>query len=269
LDAAGSADLSAGAVPAQAVPPFGALRSGDFRFYFATAVVAMSADSVEHAITYWLIFERFNSPALAGFAVISHWAPFLVLGITFGALADRYDCRRITQAAQGLLVSVSLGWAVLYLTGALAEWHAVVLLIVHGIAGALWAVSGQLFVYDMVGATHLESAVRLNATARQLGIFLGAALGGALLLTVGPANGLFVNCLLFVPIVFWLFRTPYTGHLNQAVRAARGSFSLGDAWSTLREVARHRIILSMVLLGGATSLLVGFAYQPLLPQYAA
>jgi MFS family permease len=229
----------------------------------------MSADSVEHAITYWLIFERFNSPALAGFAVISHWAPFLVLGITFGALADRYDCRRITQAAQGLLVSVSLGWAVLYLTGALAEWHAVVLLIVHGIAGALWAVSGQLLIYDMVGATHLESAVRLNATARQLGMFLGAALGGALLLTVGPANGLFVNCLLFVPIVFWLFRTPYTGHLNQAVRAARGSFSLGDAWSTLREVARHRIILSMVLLGGATSLLVGFAYQPLLPQYAA
>ena len=49
----------------------------------------MMADNVEHVITYWLIFERFHSPALAGFAVIAHWAPFLLLGITFGALADR------------------------------------------------------------------------------------------------------------------------------------------------------------------------------------
>lgn len=67
----------------------------------------MMADNVEHVITYWLIYQRFDSPALAGFAVISHWAPFLFFGITFGALSDRYDCRRIIQVGQGLFIVAS------------------------------------------------------------------------------------------------------------------------------------------------------------------
>src|SRR5437764_13373310 len=95
----------------------------------------MMADNVEHVITYWLIYERFHSPALAGFAVISHWAPFLLFGVTFGALADRYDCRRIIQAGQVLFVLASFTWAVLFLTGRLDAWHAAVLLRVHGPAG--------------------------------------------------------------------------------------------------------------------------------------
>src|SRR2546430_731807 len=35
----------------------------------------MMADNVEHVITYWLIYERFHSPALAGFAALSRRVP--------------------------------------------------------------------------------------------------------------------------------------------------------------------------------------------------
>ena len=38
----------------------------------------MTAESVEHVISYWVIFETFHSPTLAGFAVISHWVPYLL-----------------------------------------------------------------------------------------------------------------------------------------------------------------------------------------------
>jgi DNA replication protein DnaC len=41
----------------------------------------MMADSVEHVISYWEMYQKFHSPALGGFAVISHWVPFLVFGI--------------------------------------------------------------------------------------------------------------------------------------------------------------------------------------------
>jgi MFS family permease len=150
----------------------------------------MMADNVEHVITYWLIFERFHSPALAGFAVISHWAPFLLLGITFGALADRFDCRRIIQAGQTLFILASFSWAVLFLTNTLEAWHAVILLVIHGMAGALWSPASQLYIYDVVGgAEDLQSGVRLAATARQIGILFGPAVGGALLLLLGPVNG--------------------------------------------------------------------------------
>ncbi len=74
---------------------FAALRHRDFRAFFVTNMLSMMADSIEHVISYWVIFQIFRSPALAGFAVISHWTPHLLFSVYFGMLADRFDCRRV------------------------------------------------------------------------------------------------------------------------------------------------------------------------------
>src|SRR3954452_7230382 len=95
---------------------FIALRSPDCRMYLVGAMLSMMGDNVEHVITYWMIYQNFHSPALAGFAVISHWLPFLLLSVFFGSLADRYDCRKVIQASQLLFMAVSAVWGVLLLT---------------------------------------------------------------------------------------------------------------------------------------------------------
>ena len=51
------------------------------------------------------------------------------------------------------------------------------LLVIHGCAGVLWQTPNQLLLYDIVGPADLPSAVRLNATARYLGILVGPAVG--------------------------------------------------------------------------------------------
>ena len=68
---------------------YAALRYPASRIYLLGAALAMMADSIEHVISYWIIFEKFQSPSLAGFAVIAHWVPFLLCSIWAGALADR------------------------------------------------------------------------------------------------------------------------------------------------------------------------------------
>ena len=73
---------------------FAALRRPAFRAYFFTMAAAMMADNIEHVISYWVIFQKFQSPTLGGFAVLSHWLPFLFFSVYFGALADRHDCRQ-------------------------------------------------------------------------------------------------------------------------------------------------------------------------------
>ena len=77
---------------------FAALRNADCRPYLFGAALAMMADNIEHVITYWVLWQKFHSPALTGFEVISHWMPFLLFSVYFGSLADRYDCRRLIQA---------------------------------------------------------------------------------------------------------------------------------------------------------------------------
>src|SRR5215813_9925688 len=78
-----------------APPRFAALRVPAYRRYFVFSLMSMMADNIEHVITYWVMFRTFHSAALGGFAVISHWVPFLLLSLHTGALADRHDCRKL------------------------------------------------------------------------------------------------------------------------------------------------------------------------------
>ena len=186
--------------PAAPATRFAALHHPDYRRYFTFTMLSAMADNIEHVISYWVIFQAFHSPSLAGFAVISHWVPFLLFSVYAGSLADRFDCRKLIQLSQGLLMLASLSWALLFLTGALRVWHAAAILLVHGAAGAISAPANQLIIHDIVGPERLPSAIRLNATSRYLSIVLGPAVGGAMMLALGPGPGLLANVLIYVPL---------------------------------------------------------------------
>jgi MFS family permease len=255
-------------VPAVATK-FGALRHRDYRHYFLVALLGMTAESVEHVTSYWVIFQSFHSPTLAGFAVISHWVPYLMFSVYAGGLADRFDCRRLIQVAQGLLMLASLAWAVLFLTGTLRAWHAGAILMIHGIAGVIASPPIQLIVHDIVGAEHLQSAIRLNAISRYFSMLVGPAVGGGLMLVLGPGVALLVNVLLYLPLILFLFRLPYTGHRTEdGAPRQTPRFRLAETRRLLSEVRSEPRILRMIVLAGATSLFVGTAFQAQMPEYA-
>jgi MFS family permease len=237
-------------------------------YFFGTAT-AMLADNIEHVISYWVIFQKFHSPALGGFAVISHWAPFLLFSVYSGALADRFDPRRIIQLGMLTFMSVSIAWGVLFTTGALQEWHARVLLIIHGLAGVLWGPASQLLLHDIVEPEVLPSAVRLGATARYLGMLTGPAVGGALLLAFGPAHGIFINALIYLPMIAWLWKAPYGPKFravsSDAKPAVRG---FSDLIATFSSIRNNATVLCMVFLAGLAALFVGNAYQAQMPGFA-
>jgi Transmembrane secretion effector len=147
-------------------------------------------------------------------------------------------------------------------------WHAVVILLIHGAAGVINAPASQLIIHDMVGGPHLLSAVRLNASSRNLAILLGPAVGGGLLLLLGPAWGLLANVTFYVPFTIFLLRVPYTGHGHAAAQPARGRGGLTDAWRLLGQVRGDRRLVTMIALGGVTSFFVGNAFQAQMPEYA-
>jgi MFS family permease len=236
-----------------------------FRAYFFGAASAMMADSIEHVISYWIMFEKFRSPALAGFAVISHWVPFLLFSLWSGAAADRLDPRRIIQCGMVLFMAVSIGWGVLFLTDALEMWHAAALLVVHGLAGVLWSPAAQVFIHDIVEEKELYSAIRLTATARWLGLLFGPAVGGVILLAMGPAWGILFNALIYLPFIFWLWKAPYRRkHVGEEKRVR----AIADVVATWKAVANNRVIISMTVLVGGASLIVGNAYQAQMPEFA-
>ena len=189
---------------------FAALRHPGFRSYFLLSALAMMADSVEHVISYWILFQKFHSPALGGFAMLSHWLPFLFFSVYSGALADRFDPRRIIQIGMALFMSASLGW----------------------------------------------------------GLLFGPAVGAGIMIVFGPAWGILLNVLIYVPLVLWLWKAPYGPKFRMEQAAQRALRGLADIAQALKEVAGNRVLVSMLLLAGGASLFVGTGYQAQMPEFA-
>jgi len=248
---------------------FGALRLPGYRAYLVTFMLTMMADNIEHVISYWVAFQKFNSPLLGGFAVVSHWVPYLFLSVAVGALNDRFDSRRLIQAGAALFMLVSAGWGYFFLTDSLQMWHAMVLLVAHGCAGVLWMTSSQMLLYDIVGPAALPGAVRLSATARYLGMLVGPGVGSLILLTLGPTRGIFFNVLFYLPLVLWLLKAPFGRHFRGdpagPKRAVRG---LADIVQTIREVRELPLLGTLMLLAGGASFFVGNSYQAQMPGFA-
>lgn len=248
---------------------FAALRNKDSRPYLFFAGLSMMGDNNEHVITYWVLWQMFHSPLLVGFELISHWLPFLLFSVYFGSLAERFDCRRLIQIAQCLFMFVSLSWGFLFLTGTLQVWEACVLLVLHGMAGALWGPAEQLMLHDFVERKDLVSAVRLNATFRNLGILFGPVVGSALLLGLGPTAGIIVNAVFYLPMTILMIRTPFTGHTrDESDVPRRERVTLADSIRVLRDIRSNHSLVSMILLAGLTAITIGASLQASMPVFA-
>jgi len=248
--------------------PFDALRLPGFRVFLLTFLLTMMADNVEHVISYWVAFQKFHSPALGGFAVISHWVPYLVFSVPVGALNDRFDSRRLIQIGAGLFALVSLGWGYFFVSDTLKVWHAMVLLSLHGCAGVFWITSSQVLLYDVVGGASIASAVRLNATARYLGMLAGPGVGSLVLRTLGPNYGMFLNATFYLPLIIWLIGAPYGRHFRSGEGPRRAVRGLRDILETLRNVRGLPVLTAMIALAGGASFFVGNSYQAQMPTFA-
>jgi MFS family permease len=261
-------DTGAARLPSAKHRAFTSLASADFRIYFFAATAAMMADNVEHVISYWVMFQKFHSPALGAFAVVSHWVPFLLLGAYSGRWADRFDIRRLIQVGMLLYIGVSIGWGVLFMTDSLTVWEAMALLVIHGLAGVIWGPASQVLIHRIVNVEQLPSAVRITATGRYLGFLVGPLVGDGLLQIFGSAYGIFINALIYFPLFIWLIKAPY-GSRGIDVRATPPAVNgFADVWSTMKVVAKSPVLSSMTVLIGASAFFVGNAYQAQMPGFA-
>jgi len=249
--------------------PFDALRHRGFRTFLLTFMLTMMADNVEHVMSYWVLFQKFHSAALGGFAVVSHWLPYLIFSVPVGALNDRFDSRRLIQIGALLFMGVSLGWGYFFVTGTLQIWHAMLLLVMHGCAGVFWITSSQVLLYDVVGQSGIASAVRLNASARYLGMLAGPGVGSLIMRQIGPTYGIFLNAAFYLPLIVWLVSAPYGPRFRSGEAPKRAVRGLADILETLRDVRALPVLMSMIILAGGASFFIGNSYQAQMPRFAS
>jgi MFS family permease len=231
------------AEPAPPARVLAALRSALFRRYSAGVLLSLIGNWVEAAAYGYVVLLLGGSAATLGLIGFLNTIPNLVFALPAGALADRYDRRKLLLIFQSLNMALAAALAVTWQTGTLTVGLLGVLAVLGGILGTLSFAPFQAMLAAMVPRRDLESAVAINSLSLQVARFIGPAIAGFLLAVAGPTWVFGVNAASFVAVLGTLALLPSSRPVRSAATQAGGAIS-----EAFRYVFGQRSLAAMMVL---------------------
>jgi DHA3 family tetracycline resistance protein-like MFS transporter len=228
------------------------LRLRDFRLLWTGLAVSLLGDGVYVVAIAWQAYQISNSPFALAVTGVAWTLPSVIVLPFSGALSDRAGRRPLMIAANLLRALAALAIGLLAVAGSVEIWHLILLSVVFGMGEALFGPSFTAIVPEIVPEHLLVQANSLDQAMRPLAMqFLGPALGGALVASVGPGSAFLFDAatLLFAALMLTLMRT------RTAARAPAQSRLLEDMRDGARYV-RTQVWLWATLLGFSVAVLV-------------
>jgi MFS family permease len=177
------------------LPAAAALRSPALRRYLAGQLPSVTCSWAQVVALAWVVVQR--DPHALGLVIMLQFLPTLLIGPWFGALADRYDRRRLLIIAEAGLGIVAAGYAVAVATGTLSLPLIFVLAAIWGVINALDTPARRAMVPMLVPAELAPAASALTGTIMLLGMTVGSALGGILVGAIGASATFAINAVSF------------------------------------------------------------------------
>jgi MFS family permease len=220
-----------------------ALRHPLFRRYSTGVLLSLIGNWVEAAAYGYVVLLLGGSAATLGLIGFLNTIPNLVFALPAGALADRYDRRKLLLTFQSLNMALAAALAVTWATGTLTIGLLGVLAVLGGILGTLSFAPFQAMLAATVPNRDLESAVAINSLSLQVARFVGPALAGFLLAAAGPTWVFGVNAASFVAVLGTLAVLPSSRPARRVAGMAGGAIS-----EAFRYVFGQRSLASMMVL---------------------
>lgn len=240
--------------------PFAALRHRDFAAFAVARFCATLSWQMLTAAAGWQVWQMTRDPLDLAFLGLAQFAPFFVLVLPAGHLADHVDRRMVLIGAY--LIEACCAGLLLWFTLADVQvvWPAFVAMGLFGVGRAFWMPTGQAITPNLVPPEMFPKAVAVNSSLFQTGVIVGPGIAGVLLL-IGPhaVYGTSLGLLLVIVLAVSSIRP-----LRVASRAI--AFRWHDLLEGLRFVLHRRTVfgaisldLFAVLFGGATAMLPIYA----------
>ena len=243
-----------------------AMRHPNFRRLWFANLSLSGAMWLQDLIVGWLTFHQTGSPFLTALAVGLVTLPYLFAAPLGGLVADLWDRRKTIAAAAVFQAVMTSVLAALLIFDAMQTW----MIFAHILAvGVSWAVSEparHASIPDVVPKRGLMNAFALNALAFNATRLVIPAIGGLLIVWIGPGPTMLCGVALYMVASATVMGMQLPRAEGARVRATDGIHKLAE---TFRYVASEP---SMLLILGLSALQL-FVVMPfvhsLLPVYAA
>jgi MFS family permease len=156
----------------------------------------------------WFVVQNTHSALAVGILAVCQFGPYALLGLFGGAVADRFDQRKVLIGTQAGFMVTAVLLAVLTLTGHATVWEIYVIAAITGMVTVLDNPVRQAFTIQMVGRDELPNAVALNSSLFNASRIIGPAIAGGLIAVAGVGICFLINALSYLAVLaaLWMMR---------------------------------------------------------------
>ncbi len=233
---------------------FSAIRDRRFGPYLAGNFTSNIGNWFQNVAAGIVVFQITGSNTLVGTVSVVQFLATLFLAPWSGAMADRFDRRKLLILAQGVSAAGALSLAIWVglegVEGLPGVWPIYAATAVIGLGFAVGISAMNALIPSLVEPEDLDDAIALNSATFTLARAIGPALAGLIVAGFGAVWAFGVNALTFFPLIIVLaFIRP------RPVRRSGGDGSVRAGFAYARE---RKALLWLVL----ATLTVGWAGDP-------
>lgn len=194
----------------------------------------------------WLVLSISGSSFLLGLDAFAMNAPFWILTLFGGVLADRKDRSLIIYFFQGIQMLCPVVIVGLVAMGWIKVWMIIAVSLIVGITDALSMPAFSSLVPSIVGSKDLKPALALNSIQFNLSRVLGPAVAGLVMLKYGFLWCFGANAVSYIPFflsIYWLH--PQTRSLLPKSDHQNFSSAIASIKATVRKPKTGWALLSV------------------------
>ena len=249
------------------------LGNREFRIYSIGLVASVLGQQMLIATQAWLVYFLTSSPATLGIVAGVHAIPGLVVTLIGGAVADRFDPRKIILLMQGLSALIMAVLATLVVTSQVEVWHIVVSAFLTGITQSFDSPARRTVWPPMIRRDQFMFAISISQATWNGTRIIAPGLAGFIIAAVsrmadddgpmGAGVSLYVTFLgfLIMAVAMTMIRLP-------PVTRSSGASVLHDIKDGFVFIARRKIYLYLLGISLASGYF-GLSYMWLMPVFAA
>ncbi len=239
-----------------------AFRHRNFRYYWLSVLLQAITMLWENLILTWFVLELTGSPFLTGLVGFFRQLPTLFIGLVSGAIADRFDKRKVLIVTQLTLMLLYLSLATLILGGLTEIWLIFAFVLAIGTTHVLYQPTRQVTISFIVEKEELTNALALEWSAQGIMGIVGGGAGGLLIDAIGGANCLYLTAAIHGISTLALSQVRF----RSAER--RQSSPLKDIAEGFKYIKGNQVILGTLMLHGLWNLLTTPLQQSILAVVA-
>jgi MFS family permease len=183
-----------------------ALRHHNFRILFRANAVSNIGSWIQRVAQAWLVLELTGSGTYLGMIAALQFAPFLLVSMQGGAMADRLDKRKVLLITNVLFALSSIVLGSLIVFDKVELWHVMVLALTLGFTDGIDKPVRQSYISELVGSKDMPNAISLNSANFNFGRLVGPAIAGLSIAVLGTGPAFLMNGFSYVFVISATFR---------------------------------------------------------------